>query len=150
MSRMSSSTSEHDRAIVAGSADLADLIIKTARKGLDQGHPPEHVGAYLATVLEEQTQGTIDLNFHALTMRYTAGIAAARAAQAQAACDSLSRTSERAATVYRNPAEPTKHDGADLLQVTEGHLIVGKANGSVNETIAIYAPGCWTTATLDE
>lgn len=53
-----------------------------------------------------------------------------------------------AARVRINASDYKTHEDGDLIRVTEGHLeVLGRWDGVANQTVAIYAPGQWRSAT---
>jgi hypothetical protein len=53
-----------------------------------------------------------------------------------------------AARVRINADDYKTHEDGDLIRVNDGHLeILGRWDGTSNQTVAIYAPGQWRSAT---
>ena len=53
-----------------------------------------------------------------------------------------------AAKVRVGASDYKTHEDGDLIRVNDGHLeVLGRWNGVKHETIALYAPGQWRSAT---
>jgi hypothetical protein len=53
-----------------------------------------------------------------------------------------------AARVRINASEYKSYEQADLIRVNDGHLeVLGTWDGTGNQTVALYAPGQWRSAT---